>query len=120
MNIEDKLNIVDSCKKNEQDSVLAYLIEKVDLNLLDSKEYMKLYKRSYDMVLEFQVVADIFEDFDANKEAYSREEMEKIVEYIKIKENKYDFEIFEAFLIGLEQGYRMSSKFDFNEKTHYE
>lgn len=120
MKIEDKLNVVNICKRNAKDSLLIYLIEKVDLNLLDSEEYSKLCKRSYDMVMESQVVADIVEDYKADKEVYTKEEMEKIIEHIQIKEDKFDFEIFEAFLIGIEQGYRISGKYNPNERTHYE
>lgn len=120
MKIEDKINIVNMCKNNINQAILAYLFEKVDLNLMDSKKYLELCKINSNIVNNNDVVADIVEDHNATKEAYSKEEMEKIIEYYQIKEDKYDFELFEAFLIGIEHGFRMSDKNDFTEKIHYE
>lgn len=120
MKIEDKINIVNMCKNNINQAILAYLFEKVDLNLMDCKKYLELRKINSNIVNNDDEVANIVENHNATKETYSKEEMEKIIEYNQIKEDKYDFELFEAFLIGIEEGFRMSGKCDFSERIHYE
>lgn len=105
--LKESIDIETEVLKND---FYGLVYEKAYYKLMDNEEYVELETKISKIMEEYPNIITVIEDFDTRNKEFTKEEIEKLTEYLSLKTRIHDLELEEIYRHGFRDAFQLLKK----------